>query len=128
MKRTNETLHILFGNVPFKTDSRLREMDFGAFEMHSYEELKNTFEYQAWLAGDNSLNLTPNGESGMQMKKRVLSAFCELKEEDTCIITHGGVISVIMQHLFPNENKTRYDWQPPNGHGYIIRNASYFRL
>ena len=29
MKRANETLEILFGNVPFSVDSRFREMDFG---------------------------------------------------------------------------------------------------
>ena len=37
MKRTNETLQILFGNVPYETDPRFREVDFGIFEMHSYD-------------------------------------------------------------------------------------------
>lgn len=53
------------------------------------------------------------------MKERVLAAFSEIKE-DTCIITHGGVIAAIMEHMFPNENKNRYEWQPRNGCGYII--------
>ena len=66
-------------------------MDFGIFEMRSYEELKDTPEYQTWLAGDNEANIPPNGESGVQMRKRVLNALADLKE-DTCIITHGGVI------------------------------------
>ena len=42
MKRTNETLHILFGNVPYEVDSRVREVDFGSFEMQSFEQLKDT--------------------------------------------------------------------------------------
>ena len=51
MKRTDETLRILFGNVPFSVDSRFREVDFGAFEMKSYEMLKEKASYQAWLTG-----------------------------------------------------------------------------
>ena len=117
MKRTNETLRILFGDVPYKVDSCFKEVDFGIFEMHSYEELKDTPAYQAWLAGDNESNIPPEGESGEQMKERVLAAFSEIKE-DTCIITHGGVIAAIMEYLFPDEGKSRYDWQPQPGQGY----------
>jgi len=119
MKRTNETLEILLGDVPYTEDPRFREVDFGIFEMHSYQELKDTPEYQAWLTGDNSANIPPNGESGLQMGKRVLEAFSELRE-DTCLVTHGGVIALIMEHLFPEENKNRYEWQPKPGGGYIV--------
>jgi len=108
MKRTNETLHILFGDVPYEVDPRFREVDFGIFEMHSYDELKETSDYQAWLIGDNDANVPPNGESGVQMRARILQAFSEIRE-DTCIITHGGVIAAIMEHLFPEENKNRYE-------------------
>lgn len=120
MRRTDETLKILFGEVPFDTDPRFREVDFGVFEMYSYEELKDNPAYQIWCTGDNEANVPPNGESGLQMKQRVLEAFSEIKE-DTVVICHGGVIAAIMEHLFPEENKTRYDWQPKNGHGYFIR-------
>lgn len=59
MKRTDETLRILFGDVPYEVDPRFREVDFGTFEMHSYEELKDTPEYQTWLTGDNDANIPP---------------------------------------------------------------------
>ena len=124
MKRTNETLRILFGDVPYEVEPRFREVDFGIFEMQSFEQLKDTPDYQAWLTGDNDVKIPPNGESGLQMKARVLSAFSEIKE-DTCIITHGGVVAAIMEHLFPEENKNRYQWQPKNGRGYIIRGSTY---
>ena len=127
MKRTNETLQILFGDVPYKEDPRFREIDFGVFEMHSYEELKDTPDYQAWLTGDNKKNVPPNGESGVQMRERVLEAFSEIKE-DTCIITHGGVIAAIMEQLFPNEQKNRYEWQPRPGRGYRINNNEFISL
>ena len=124
MKRTNETLEVLFGEVPFETDSRFREVDFGIFEMHSYEELKDSPAYQQWITGDNEANIPPNGESGFQMKQRVLEAFSEIRE-DTVLITHGGVIAAVMQQLFPVENRNRYEWQPKNGCGYLISGDSY---
>ena len=123
-KRTKETLELLFGNVAHVAEPRFREVDFGIFEMHSYEELKDTPEYQTWLTGDNEANVHPRGESGAQMKRRVLEAFGEI-QEDSCIITHGGCIAAIMEHLFPGENKNRYEWQPKNGCGYVIRGGTY---
>ena len=33
--RTNETLKILFGDVPYEENPRFREVDFGIFEVHS---------------------------------------------------------------------------------------------
>ena len=127
MKRTNETLRGLFGNVPFEVDPRFREVDFGIFEMRSYEDLKDTPPYQAWITGDNETNIPPQGESGTQMKQRVLAALSEIRE-DTCVITHGGVIAAIMEHMFPDENKNRYEWQPQPGHGYAIEDNSYRRI
>ena len=126
MKRTNKTLQILFGDVPYETDPRFREVDFGIFEMHSYDQLKDTPEYQVWLAGDNESNVPPEGESGKQMKERVLAAFSEI-QEDTCIITHGGVIAAIMEHLFPDESKNLYQWQPRPGQGYRINQVDTIR-
>lgn len=124
MKRADETLKILFGDVPYETEPRFRELDFGAFEMQSYEQLKENPAYREWISGDNEKQVPPGGESGEQMKQRVLTAFSELSE-DTLVITHGGVIAAIMEHLFPQEGKNRYMWQPQPGHGYAIENGRY---
>lgn len=127
MKRTNETLQILFGNVPFSVDSRFREVDFGDFEMKSYEMLKDDPAYQVWLTGDNEANTPPGGESGIQMTRRVLEAFRELPD-GTALVTHGGVIAAIMASLFPEEGKHRYQWQPANGRGYEICGGTYHSI
>ena len=124
MKRTDETLQILFGDVPYAVDTRFREVDFGSFEMKSYDQLKDDPAYQAWLTGDNERNVPPGGESGIQMARRVLEAFREIPD-GTALVTHGGVIAAIMANLFPAEGKHRYQWQPPNGHGYEISGGSY---
>ncbi|MBQ7916170.1 MAG: histidine phosphatase family protein [Firmicutes bacterium] len=127
MKRTEQTLDILFGPVPHTQDVRLREVDFGIFEMHSYEDLKDTPAYQAWITGDNEANIPPDGESGNQMTHRVLEAFAQIPD-NTVVITHGGVIAAIMAHLFPEENKNRYQWQPRPGNGYEIMDGQYRSL
>lgn len=124
MKRTEETLQILFGDVPHGQNPAFREVDFGTFEMLSFEELKDNPDYQAWISGDNEVNIPPHGESGSQMKARVLAAFAEVPD-NTVIITHGGVIAAIMESLFPDAGKNRYEWQPRPGHGYMLSGSTY---
>ena len=127
MKRTEQTLKILFGNVPHTTDSRFREVDFGIFEMQSYQQLKETAIYQEWISGDNEKKVPPGGESGEQMKQRVLIGLQNLQNEtkDVVLVTHGGVIASIMSHLFPKADKNRYEWQPKPGCGYVIFDGQY---
>ncbi len=125
MLRTEQTLAALFGDVPHEKRPAFQEVDFGIFEMHTYEELKNDPAYLDWITGDNMANVPPKGESGNQMLARILAALQELRQEDTVLVTHGGVIAAIMEHLFPEENKSRYQWQPDPGHGYLIEGNSY---
>lgn len=128
MRRTEETLRILFGAVPHIQDPAFREADFGVFEMHTYEELKSRADYQAWLAGDNMANIPPEGESGRQMTQRILKALPRLLTEDTVLITHGGVIAAIMENQFPEEQKNRYQWQPSPGRGYALTGKNYVAI
>lgn len=122
MRRCDETLTLLFGNVEREVMPDFREIDFGAFELKSYEELKDDPAYQVWISGDNERNIPPGGESGKQMTRRVLGAFDEvlLDGRDAVIVTHGGVIAAIMAELFPGEERSRYSWQPRPGHGYVL--------
>lgn len=127
MKRTEQTLRLLFGEVPHRREPAFRELCFGTFELRSYEELKEDPEYLAWISGDNEANTPPRGESGIQLKARVLAAFSEV-EDHTAILTHGGVIAVIMQSLFQEEGKSRYQWQPKPGHGYALDGTRYYPI
>ena len=153
MKRTVQTLELLFGDgkaddseavesvcdsesAAHFVDPRFREIDFGIFEMQGYDDLKDTPEYQEWISGDNEVNVCPGGESGRQMEVRVMEAFSELREffmddsgRDAVVVTHGGVIAAIMNNLFPEENKSRFDWQPAPGCGYVIvKESEYMEL
>lgn len=119
MTRANETLELLFPGREYDTDPRFREVDFGSFEMKSYEQLKDDPAYIAWITGDNEKNVPPGGESGEAFRTRVLAAL-ETLREDTVLVTHGGVIAAIMEALFPAEGKNRYQWQPKPGQGYLV--------
>ena len=122
MKRCDETLHMLYGDIAHETEPALCEMDFGAFEMRSYDEMKNDADYVAWISGDNEKNVTPGGESGEMMKKRALAALSRIVSDDVdaAVFTHGGVIAAYMAHAFPDEHKNRYEWQPSPGRGYAV--------
>lgn len=122
MLRTEQTLSALYGEVPHERWPALREMDFGAFEMHSYDELKSWPAYQRWLSGDMAANRTPGGESEQQVQSRILAALARLREQERNVlaVVHGGTVVHIMQALFPQEGKNRYVWQPEPGFGYEI--------
>ena len=60
--RTEQTLEAIYGPVAHQQLPGLREMNFGDFEMKSYQELKDTAAYQAWIT-DVEHNVCPNGES-----------------------------------------------------------------
>ena len=122
MLRAEQTLELLFGSVAHTAQPGLREVSFGKFEMHSYDELKEQPDYQAWITGDNEKNVPPGGESGQQMKMRVFECFDRLIEsgKSLLIVAHGGPVAAIMARLFPNEARSRYEWQPRGGEGYEI--------
>ncbi|MCI6729712.1 MAG: histidine phosphatase family protein [Clostridiales bacterium] len=120
MRRTEETLLALYGPVNHGVLPGLREMDFGAFEMKSYEELKEDPAYQAWITGDFEANVCPGGESGVLVTRRALHALEPVLAagQDTVCITHGGVIGGLLAHWFPGTG--RYDWTPEPGRGFQV--------
>ena len=123
MRRTEETLSLLYGALPHSADSRLQEMHFGSFEGFSYGELKERADYRRWIGGDTMADACPCGESGSQMQRRVLAAFHELLAlpgSDIALFVHGGPVAAIMQELFPSEKRNLYEWQPDFGCGYEL--------
>lgn len=121
MRRTEQTLEALYGPVAHGVVPDLRESDFGAFEMLSYEQLKDREDYQAWISGDFEANVAPGGESGIQVTARALAALEPLiaAGEDAVIITHGGVIGGVLNTWFPQE-LGRYAWTPKPGKGFGV--------
>ena len=121
--RTEQTLFEMYGReVLHEIEPRMREFSFGEFEMHSYEELKDREDYQAWITGDNWRNICPNGESGEIMLNRSLDAMKDYLGTDCIIVCHGGVIAGLMLTWFPGDETAEhfYAWQPKPSEGYRI--------
>jgi len=134
--RTKETLEILYGMEEYVVIPELREMDFGAFERKTYEELKENPSYQRWISNIEN-ECCENGEGQKEFKARLITGLEKVREiayernyESVTIVTHGGAIAQIMESFFPGE-KNFYEWQPECGLGYIIseeKNLKYEAL
>ena len=129
LTRTKQTLKLIYGDVEFIQEERFNESNFGNFENKTYDELKDNPDYIKWISGDNFSNICPNGESYVQMKKRVNEAFVEIvnkhKDEgkDIIIVLHSGPIVALMEKLHPDVTKTYYEWRLENGDYYTIEDV-----
>ena len=118
--RCRETAGILFPDQLAETIPDLRECDFGAFENHTYEELKDDPAYQRWLdtGGETA---PPGGESKSEQKSRTLSAFQSIvsrrRSGAIALVVHGGTIMTLLESLEPAHEF--YRWQAKNGGGWL---------
>ena len=123
MRRADETLRLMTGREADFALSGLREMDFGAFEMKSYEQLKDDPDYLRWIGDEAGEFRCPGGENMSTFKARALSAgetLLHMAQPAACVVCHGGVIVNLMQAWFPHIERNFYQWQPGPAGGYKI--------
>ena len=73
-------------------DDRLKELNFGEWEMKSWNELSSDPRSEAWFK-DWVNNPTPNGESLQDQYDRVSDFLNELRKsglQKVCLFAHGG--------------------------------------
>lgn len=97
LKRCRETAKLYFPNAQYHPFSGLREMNFGDFEMKTYNDLKEKEIYWRWINSPEQAT-PPNGESFADFKNRVLDCFKKIIHEsgEYVFIVHGGVIRLIL--------------------------------
>lgn len=119
MLRAEQTFRVLFGDRPHDIIPALREVDFGHFEMRSYEELKDNPEFQRWCEAGGEDAVCPGGESGTIATTRALCAIRPMlaRGEDTVCVTHGGILCGLLAHWFGG---TRFDYPCDPGRGYVV--------
>ena len=122
MLRTEQTFAILYGDTPHTQVPGLREMDFGAWEMQSYEDLKDDPAFRAWCTGDVEQHRTPGGDSFQMVYDRVGEAIAPILERgrDAVCVVHGGVIVMLLRRWFPADLTDTYARTPEPGHGYQV--------
>ena len=143
MTRTNQTKYLIYGDRPHEVIEYLQEINFGEFEMKSYEQLLENEDYRDWIMAEDLEKAPPGGESISEFNDRVLRGYEELRrmhsemvaeayeqdpegddgDEDwplSIVICHGGTISAVMAHIWPDVYDNIYGWIPDPGHGYLI--------
>lgn len=121
LKRCRQTASLLCPSKSIEIIEELSEIDFGAFEGKTYEELKSFSKYRAWING--VVPAPPDGESRYDFTKRSLEGFYKgllLAGEcsELLITCCGGNIMAIMSHI---TGRDYYEFQVNNLEGYILR-------
>lgn len=119
LERAKETAEIInIKNKKIIFSANLRELNFGIFEGHSYEELKNKFPNEIKKSEKNWKTYNyETGESVEELQKRVIK-FVEENisfDEDTILVAHWGVINVILSYYLSNELDGYWKFNLKNG-------------
>ena len=97
-------------SVELKED--LKEINFGDWEGLSFQEIQKSYPHEFSKWQNNIMNFTtPHGESILELKRRVETAFKEIlnsaRENNVVIVTHGGPIRIILSKILsPNALET----------------------
>ena len=87
-------------NPVIHTDDRLKELDFGDWELQAWDDIPRA-ESNDWM--EDFVNVAPpNGESYVELQQRVLSFYQELvakPHKSVVIVTHAGVIRALLSYL-----------------------------
>jgi alpha-ribazole phosphatase len=101
-RRAVESAEVRSTDSPAMTlDDRLREIDFGAFEGLTYQEIASRYpqEYDEWMTQPTSV-VFPGGESFPMLSGRVREALEQIRRnhagETVVIVSHGGVNRVAL--------------------------------
>jgi alpha-ribazole phosphatase len=151
MLRCTQSEEILFPGIRPILIPEFSEINFGSFEGHTYEELKDRWDYQRWLDSGGTLPF-PNGESMDSYRKRVLKGAKILNEillsmrygkrQDTILAeadtepkpesfqeeTAADAALIVhggtMMALFSalaTPERSYFDWHTEHGCGYLVR-------
>ncbi len=133
--RTDQTMEAIFGKHEHTAIPKLQEINFGKAECMTYDELKvfDNFEKWAWdTTGDERI---ADAETANEFHVRIHAGLKELldmhhakeaacaesgKDAVSVVVCHGGVISCIMEKLFPAVCGSMWDWLPEPGFGYAV--------
>ena len=123
LRRAQQTADIVFPRARKKIAvPEFAEMDFGAFEGRTADEMADDPAYRAWVASGATLPC-PGGESFASFSARVCAAFETLMRdwqgETLAIVAHGGTLCALMDRYAVPE-RGYFDWMCGNGCGYRL--------
>ncbi len=123
LQRTSQTARLFYPNAQLTVIDELAEMDFGAFEGRSADEMADNAEYRAWVEGGCN-GVCPGGESREGFTRRSCLAFDKIVHESdranlrqVIIVGHGGTLMSILG-TYGRPHKPYWEWRAGNGCGY----------
>ncbi|MGL5378297.1 MAG: histidine phosphatase family protein [Cetobacterium sp.] len=124
LKRAFHTAEIVnTKKIEILIDKNIRELNFGIFEGHTYEELKLKYPKELEESQKNWENYNYiSGESVFELQKRAIN-FINTNinfNENTVLVTHWGVINTILSHYFSNNLDSYWKFSVKNAGVVII--------
>ncbi len=121
LRRADDTLRAIYGEVPFQVEEGLQEMGLGEFECRTDAELREDPRYREWVFDPTGDVPPPGGESFNAFSERVNRAFDGLvrrADRDVIAVCHGGVIASILYRKIGKGGF--YDWLPAPARGFEV--------
>jgi alpha-ribazole phosphatase len=113
----------------FITDNRLKELDFGDWELKTWNDIYETSYGKLWM--ENYLTLPcPNGESYIDMENRLIPGIDKTKintnfytdilskakpSDNILVVTHAGVIRILVRFLNKKIDGNAFNYAVPHG-------------
>ncbi|WP_103072231.1 alpha-ribazole phosphatase [Aquimarina sediminis] len=108
-------------DMPVIFDRRLKEMDFGDWELRAWNEIDQK-ELDPWMEDFVTIQV-PNGESYIMLQQRILDFYNSLdhpSEEKIIIVTHAGPIRALLAHIQQVDLKDSFDIKVSYGEVFTI--------
>ncbi len=116
------TLLADFFKLVYQKDSRLKEMNFGVWEMQAWDAIPLE-QIQPWY--DDFIHICPpNGENLLMLRERIDDFWKEIQEkhndQKVLIITHSGVIRILLQLVMEFPLGNLFVVQPQHGKKIVL--------
>lgn len=109
---------------------KLKEINFGIFEGHTYDELKELYPEELEKSSDWRKYNYVTGESVEEVQKRVISFIEEEVDLDknTILVTHWGVMNTILSYYFSIGVEGYWKFSVNNGGVVVIEFDNKFPI
>ena len=96
-------------NTTIETDQRLKELNFGDWELKPWDAIPEK-EMTPWMTDFVNVRV-PNGESYIDLSERVLEFFTSLSltTKNTVIVAHAGVLRAFLAHVLNVDLKDSFN-------------------
>ena len=128
--RAAQTMAILrseLGLAPdsFRRDERLKEVSFGRWEGSTWPDLRRRDPVSVAARDADPWNyVPPGGESYAMLMTRVLAAISDIAQ-DTVVVTHGGVVRVLLHALAGMPEAQATEQPVRQGAVYLVEDGAF---